>query len=310
MKILIVDLLFIENGSLGDDSRAIVGFLSENDCTYLRLENGHEAKNLLRLYLKSTLQKYDHIIILSAKIIQLLFLIPLSLYNRMSFIYHFTPAHRVRFHKCSLKILKHFFKIGTYSQGVKEFLEVLLKKEVQLLPSREIDLEKSIELLRDKLSNKHISILVPGIRPGVRNFPDLKEALNKIYSCLDIIIDEISIQGNKGPLSENYVDATFLSALSNEDYGRLYKKSLFVIVDFHESYEVRASGILLDAMQFGCIVISNDHQISKQYGFPDSFIKSIESIKNIRDLNIANISNIYPYWSLNMAKKSWNKFLL
>ena len=70
MKILIVDLLFIENGSLGDDSRAIVGFLSENDCTYLRLENGHEAKNLLRLYLKSTLQKYDHIIILSAKIIQ------------------------------------------------------------------------------------------------------------------------------------------------------------------------------------------------------------------------------------------------
>lgn len=306
MKILVVDLLYVENGSLGDDSRAVIKFLSEHQCSYLKLKNGEDFKNLINLYIKASFSKYDHIVILSAKINQLLLLIPLTFYNKVGFIYHFTPLHRIIFHKYSLKILKFFFKIGTYSQGVRDSIQSFLGCDVTLLPSREINTFKSVELLKEKLSCRNISILIPGVRPGVRNFPDLNEIILSIERRTNFIIDEILVQASKGPYSIHGVKITYFDSMSDEGYKNLYLKSLIVVVDFNIDYEVRASGILLDAMQYGCIVISNNHKISRQYGFPNGFLVSKENIK----IDAAASLKIYDYWSPEEAKISWNNFVL
>ena len=177
MKILLIDLLFQNNGSYNDDFQAISEYLNEHNVVYLQLPVYSVVKNILIIYLKVLFKKYDRVVILSAKVSQLLFLIPISFFSKIYFIYHFIPNNRIYFHKYSLKFMNFFYKIGTYSSGVKSILDEFLKKEIYLLPSRNINKFNSINLLKYKLTNRNISIFVPGIKEGIRNLPNIKNIL-------------------------------------------------------------------------------------------------------------------------------------
>ncbi|WP_155295246.1 hypothetical protein [Chromobacterium violaceum] len=314
MKILLVDMQHSPHGSLSDDANTIKNiFLQKHTVEHLCLPDGSPISNILKFYKKISSTHYDRVIILSAKITQIVLTIPATLIRKINFIYHFMPVNRVRYHNMVLGILQFFFQIGVYGSGVKNVVDkILWKKKAFLVPSRKIDEQASKYFLMEKLNSQKVQVFIPGVRKGIRLLPNVPHLVNLIENKTLYKIEKIIIQTNE-PLPADWRELPIkvVKFIDSDQYAKIYTNSLFVICEFDKEYEVRASGILLDALSYGCITIANNHPINIQYGYPHTLVTNTDHLTNlVEKLRQSTTEDIY-YSSNNEKEGSdrWHAFL-
>jgi hypothetical protein len=314
-KILFIDLLHVVGGSLDDDIHSIDRAMSVDYKTkYIKVSSDSGLFDTLKVYIDVFPFYPSKIVFLSSRVNQLFLFLPLRLFFKCYFIYHFMPNHRIKFHSYALPLLAKFYKLGVYSKGVSNILFKLLGFAPDILPSRIIDAELSFRKLRKKIFYNHVDLLIPGVKPGVRNPIDLPTILAKINN-LGVDVDTVYIQ-SKDKFPEYNLEGYTLNIkkfgyIELSDYLNIFSESLFIVVDFDESYEVRASGVILDALNSGTIVITNDHPIVFQYGYPNTTVTNLENVHKI----ISKIKNsnkndgLIEVYNFEDFRRIWNTFL-
>ena len=311
-KILFIDLLYSDGGSLDEDMKSITKAASiDHHVEYLRFDAKSGYSALLGVLVRVLTCRYDKIVFLSSKVNHLLLLTPLRLLAKCYVIYHYMPRHRQDFHKIALSLIHRYFVVGVYSEGVADKLEESIGFRPPIIPSRIVNRKKSLFELRKKLSQDKIRMLVPGIRTGVRKGVKLTPILTKLKS-LDINIDEIVVQGDI-PYEEEFEVVRNVGKLPQEEYDQLYISSLIVAIEFDEDYEVRASGVILDAMRSGCLVLSSRHHIICQYGYPYTIVTDIEHLESIlfiiKEGSDEQALNLIPGFDIDEFENKWRSFL-
>jgi hypothetical protein len=312
IKITLVDFIFSDNGSFLDDIIFIKSCLSNQNYVSYKVFKSTDSiikkiTNILILYKNSD----DLIIVLSAKLWMLYLLAPLCLWKKIAFVYHFIPNKRQEFHRVSVKMLKHLYILIVYSKALKDLLHTKWSINAVYLPSRCIDKERAADLLNDKLKNGSNQLLVPGIRFGVRNIRNIKSILGQIEKNSKLDIRSIVIQTDDPNLScITKLEKKFVAKLSAENYKELFEKSVCVYIDFDEIYELRASGVLLDAIAAGCIIFSSYHPITEQYGYPNSLLTDLETFEDLTyPLNVNQMLELTGVMDFNTSKLEWTRFI-
>lgn len=279
-RVLLVDLLYSDGGSLDEDVRSITAAVGvDRDVEYLRFDERAGYGSLAGVFRRVLSRRYDQIVFLSSKVGQLFFLAPLRLLAKCYVIYHFMPHHRQAFHERALRFLSAFFTIAVYADGVADRLLGPLGKRPTVLPSRIVDRKQGLARLREKLARRQIRILVPGVRPGVRKPVALAPIIETLQRRLGYELEGVYIQSGEIPADvANHPAVRKVGKLPQAEYVQLYNSALIVAVNFHEDYEVRASGVILDALRSGSVVLSYDHPIIRQYGFPDTIVTDLDHI--------------------------------
>jgi hypothetical protein len=276
-RILLVDLLHSDGGSLDEDVRSITQALAVHyQVEYLRFDERMGYRAIVGVFRRVLTLRYAKVVFLSSKVGQLFFLAPLRLVAKCYVIYHFMPRHRQNFHERALRVLSRFLVIAVYASGVADRLQPSLGYRPTVLPSRIVERARGLTRLREKLAQKQLRILVPGVRPGVRKQLELAPIIEMLEHRLGYALEGIYIQSGEipdEPLVRQLVRK--VGKLPQAEYDQLYNSALIVAVQFHEDYEVRASGVILDALRSGSIVLSNDHPIIRQYGFPHSIVTDL-----------------------------------
>lgn len=281
-RVLFIDLLYSDGGSLDEDMKSITKTVgTDYDVEYLRFDQLTGYRAIVGVFIRVLTRRYDKVVFLSSKVSQLFPLALLGMKTKCFAIYHYMPSHRRNFHKTSLRILSRFFTFGVYANGVADEIEAPLGFRPAVLPSRIIDPKMSLMLLRKKLAQRKIRLLVPGVRPGVRKEVALGPIFELLEQRLGYQLEEIYIQGEITDSGQAYEVIRKVGKLSQTEYDNLYQSSLIVAVNFHDNYEIRASGVILDALRGGCLILSNDHPINRQYGFPNSIVTDIVHLESV-----------------------------
>ena len=105
----------------------------------------------------------------------------------------------------------------------------------------------------------------------------------------------------------------WVGKLPQAEYDQLYSSSLIVAVKIDENYEVRASGVILDALRSGSLVLCHDHPIVRQYGFPTSVVTDLEHLGSVL-AKIGNVSDeqalaLIPGADFEDFRAKWHTFL-
>ena len=170
-----------------------------------------------------------------------------------------------------------------YSKSVNSQLSAIGIVPAGVLTSRKVNTEKALRLLNQKKDCAKKKIFFPSSRYGVRQCLDVNKTLNYL-SGLSIEISDVFVQGrhlfDKADLNLRNINMhVFDNGLRSDEYDSLFEEAAFVCVNFEIGYEPRASGILLDAISSGCIVLTEDHPINDQYGFPFSVVTTTDRLK-------------------------------
>lgn len=312
-RVLFIDLLYFEGGSLDEDMKCITRAAAvDHEVEYIRYNASMGYAAIIKVYFHLIIHRYDKIIFLSAKVSHLLTLIPLQFLSKCYLIYHFMPRHREKFHHFSISFISRFFIIGVYAEGVADKIALSLGYRPPVLPSRIVDRKNSLNKLREKIANKKIHLFVPGVRVGVREFVDLEPIVKK---CKDLgfEIDKIFFQGD-GENKNLYGRAIHqLGKLPQSEYDQIYDSSLIVAIEFNKNYEVRASGVILDALRSGCLVLSKSQSIICQYGFPLSVVTDLDHLElvlnNINNYSDEDALTLIPGSDPNEFESIWRSFL-
>lgn len=279
-KILFVDLLYSEHGSYDDDFEAIRQALSEVEYDYLRCDVRDGVGGVLRTLRSALTCSYSKVVFLSARINQLALLAPVGLLSKTYAIYHFMPNSRVRLHSRLLPVLYKFFQFSTYADGVSDLFSSATGTRPPALPSRIVDKNESERLLRAKFASAAVlRVLVPGVRPGVRKFIDPVKLHGQLQQATGAHEIRLFIQGEPESSLVGHSNIEFVpKGIPKDEYNALYRSCHVVAVEFEESYEVRASGVILDAAASGCLILTTGHAITRGYGFPETILCDIEHI--------------------------------
>lgn len=312
MKITLVDFLYTENGSFLDDVHFIEACLGNtNQVTYRNFKLSdtliNKLKNALSLYVNSS----GLIIILSSKLWILYLLAPLCVFKQIAFVYHFIPKQKESLHRYSMKILSCLYTVIVYSRTLKDVLYDKFGVEALYLPSRCIDKKRASDLLKSKLKMGCNQLLVPGVRDGVRNIKRLNSVIEKIPNSIKLDIKSIVIQmeGNC-PASINNIPTKAVSSLSEPLYRELFDNSVCVYMDFDTEYELRASGVVLDAIASGCIIFTNAHPITLQYGYPYSLLVDVDKFCDSScPLNVDQMLELTDVMDFSSSQLEWSRFV-
>ena len=284
-RILLVDLLHSDGGSLDEDVRSISSALAvDHEVEHLRYDQRVGNRAIAGVFRRVLTFRYDKVVFLSSKVGQLFLLAPLRLVAQCYVIYHFMPRHRQSFHERALKGLSNFFKIAVYAGGVADQLQRSLGYRPVVLPSRIVDTKRSLVALREKLAQPQIRVLVPGVRAGVRKPVELAPIIETLAGRLGYSLEGIYVQSGEITAEQQARGIVRkVGKLPQADYDALYDSALIVAIEFEEDYEVRASGVVLDALRSGSIVLSNGHPIIKQYGYPHSVVTDLAHVQSVLD---------------------------
>jgi hypothetical protein len=312
-KTLFVDLLYSNNGSMDEDMRCIAQALGKDqNIEYLHFDAKKSILAVLGLYLRVLIHRPEKVVLLSSKISQMLALLPITLLSKCYAVYHYMPRHRQTFHQRSLKFIKRYFVVGVYAEGVAKEIEALTGFHPPVIPSRIVNRIESLKKLRNKISERKINVLVPGVRRGVRTDVKLAPIIQKLQN-LDIGVNEILIQGDISFTNKNCGLVRRIGKVPQVEYDNLYISSLIVAIEFDRDYEVRASGVILDAIRSGCLVLSSNHNIIQQYGFPSTIVTDLEHLESV----LATITHgsdeqaleLIPGLNLDEFETKWRSFL-
>lgn len=312
VDILFVDLLYKARGSYDDDFATISKAVEGKRIHHLKVE----AKGYLR-QLSLVISSFYHmsprkVVFLSAKLWQLILLAPLGFFRPIYAVYHFRPNTRARMHDLVLPLLSHVYKFAAYSENVQQYLCVVTGRNIPMVASRLIDKRRSIELIIKKLEQSVVKVFCPGIKQGIRlsmNYHELKQGIERALALRvgDLVVQDLdrSLQNCIG------VSTWAPPMLAEDEYARLYDESLIIVMKFHPEYEARSSAMINDSLGKGCIVVTDAHPITLQYGYPKGFVTDIvhlpsviESVRNGR-LGPDQI----PGFDDMEARESWVRFL-
>ena len=310
-RVLLVDLLYKNSGSFDADISCILTANQNRKLEYFK----KDSSNIHAIYLlikKLIYFKYEKVIFLSANFKHLFIFLPFTFFNKFSLIYHFLPFKNKRFHLFLLSFFENFYSFGVYTQGVSGLIASYVRNDIAVLPSRYVNYSLVKNRLINKLNSNCYSVFIPGIRPGIRNDISINPLVKILKKNLTGKIDKIYVQ--KSDLKPARDSKSIIHVAHNIDsflYNSFYKKSLIVVVNFHKDYDLRASGIIIDAINNGCIVLATNHLINHEYGFPKTLVcdkknlsKLIAKIKTNSDLfDLIPVSNYMNF------KKKWNEFL-
>ncbi len=312
-RILFVDLLYSEHGSYDDDIQAIRKALSGVDSDYLKCDVRYGMWGVLRTLSSALSFKYDRVVLLSSKLSQLAILAPLSLLRNTYAIYHFMPNSRVRLHSRLLPVLSKCFCFATYNDAVSDVLNSVIKKKPPALPSRIVEKDESERLLREKFAGGGaLRVLVPGVRPGVRKFIDPQWLLTQLQQTIGAHEIRLFIQGEPVEAFVNHRNIEFVrKGIPKDEYDALYRNCHVIAVEFDDRYEVRASGVILDAAASGCLILTTEHAICRSYGFPSSILCDIEQIGALinRIRSGEPLQPLVPGAGVKEFSQRWRKFL-
>lgn len=312
-KVLFVDLLYSEHGSFDDDFKAIRLALPEVACDYLKCDVHDNVGGVLSTLRRTLSFRYDKVIFLSAKVNQLAVLAPLGLWSKTYAIYHFMPNSRVHLHSRLLPVLSKCFCFATYADAVSDLFSSVAGNRPPALPSRIVDKAESERLLREKFADgASMRVLIPGVRPGVRKFIDPQRLLAQLQQATDVREIRLFIQGE--PV-DDFVDHPSIEfvrkGIPKDEYDALYRSCHVIAIEFDDNYEVRASGVILDAAASGCLVLTTEHAINRDYGFPDTILCDIERIGTLigRIRSGEPLQTLVPGAGIQEFGQRWCKFL-
>ena len=279
MRVLFCDLQYSERGSFDDDIRAIRTALTWAEIEYYKDNvKASDVQKIARLLAFVRKGRFDRVVFLSARLtvaFALSFLI-----RDLHCIYHFLPNSRKSLHVRLLRLMRGRVRFGVYGAGLVEQLRAESGTPAILVPSRRVDLNASVALYERKARQNRVTVLVPGIRPGVREAIDLQKYVVGL-TAKGFEIEVVRVQGDVDssqltvPVEkiDGYPDASA--------YAELFRLSTFVIMHFSPGYELRCSGMVLDAVTHGCVVLSVAHPITSQYGYPRFPVVGIESVERL-----------------------------
>jgi hypothetical protein len=303
-NILFIDLLYSDFGSYDDDFNSISLAFNSDNIRHLKINiQTNYFKKLFIIYINYfyVFRGYKFVF-LSSRLTHLILFSPLFSLKKGYFIYHFIPKNRIFIHGFFLKILNIFYNIGVYSKSVNKDMERIFGLRSTVLPSRLIDISLSKKRLIKKINNNYYSIYIPKIKPGIRNYISINGVSDGASKIFTHDPDLYELFADKLVTLEKFLDA--------KGYQDIYENSLFIAINFDENYEVRASGMILDALKFGCIIITNDHPIAKSYGFPN-FLFTKDKYFTFNDSTINDLLKTYDdfrfYDSINFIH-SWKTF--
>lgn len=311
-KTLFVDLLYQPKGSFDDDFATISQALEGNSIFHLKVRSKCNLGALLEVVGCIWKESPRNVVFLSAKLWQLIVLSPLALFFSIYAVYHFRPKTRGRLHDLVLPVLAKIYSFAAYSENVRAYLRKITTADVPLVASRLINKHQSFELLIKKLESDEVRVFCPGIRSGVRvplAYVDLKRG---IESALGRQVSALVVQDTSNTLPRaREVTAWLPSKLPDEEYACLYADALIVGMRFCPDYEPRSSAMINDALGNGCIVLTDEHPITVQYGYPEGLVTNLEHLPRV----IESICNgtigpgQIPGFDKEEARKSWIGFL-
>jgi hypothetical protein len=312
-KILFVDLLYSSHGSYDDDFEAIRQALHGVEYVYLKCDVRDGVGGVLRTLRSALSFRYSKVVFLSARINQLAMLAPVGLLVKAYAIYHFMPNSRVRLHSRLLPVLTKFFQFSTYADGVSDVFGFATGTRPPALPSRIVDKAESERLLRAKFASAvALRVLVPGVRPGVRKFIDPLQLLVQLQQATGACEIRLFIQGESEDSFVGHPSIEFVpKGIPKDEYNALYRSCHVVAVEFDDRYEVRASGVILDAAASGCLILTTEHAITRGYGFPETILCDIERIGVLiaRIRLGAPLQPLIPGAGVNEFVQRWRAFL-
>jgi hypothetical protein len=312
--VLFIDLLYSENGSFDDDFNAIQEALPEVRCHHLKCNERNGFLGVILTARNVLSCRYEKVVILSSKVTQLAILAPLGLLKKIYTIYHFMPNSRRRLHTYLLPALSKFFSFATYTDAVSGILGEIVGFRPPVLPSRITNKTESERILREKFcsSSSELRVLVPGIRTGVRKFIEPEALVRQLRHATGIKKIQLFIQGDSVDTYAGNPNIKFINnGIPKNEYDALYRNCHVIAVEFDSSYEVRASGVILDAMANGCLVLTSAHAINSDYDFPHSIVCDIERIgmriSQIR--SSASLQSLLPGANCKEFGHRWRRFL-
>lgn len=312
-KILFVDLLYSEHGSYDDDFEAIRQALPGVGCDYLKCDVRDGLRGMFHALHSALSFRYANVVFLSAKVTQLAVLAPLCLLRNTHAIYHFMPNSRVRLHSRLLPVLSRCFRFATYADPVADLFESVAGVRPPSLPSRIVEKAESERLLREKFADEAaLRVLVPGVRPGVRKFIDPQRLADRLQQAAGARDVRLFIQGEPVDALVAQPNIEFVrKGIPKGEYDALYRSCHVIAVEFDDNYEVRASGVILDAAAAGCLVLTTYHPINRGYGFPKSILCDIEGIGAMigRIRSGEPLQSLIPGAEVTEFSQRWRAFL-
>lgn len=318
IKIAAIDLLYSKFGHFNDDFNSLSILFKDHQVDHMKFEklNIFELINFLITIVKS----YDVIYFASIKLSHAALIFPIikllqSRGIQLLLLIHFLPRNRTLSYKIIIPWLSHFCKIGVFSRSLRaEFLSKFNLK-VTFIPSRIINTTEAVQYYHFKLSNNNRVLLIPGVGSAGKSLPpieDLMQFLNKFEISKIIINSRININKTYISSINTGIQVEIHNGFINyHNYSKFFNQAQFVMCIFEKNYENRCSGIILDALKNGCVILTEDHPISREYGFPSiasiPLDSSKSSIKYSQNINI--YSEALSDFSFLEAKSRWDDFI-
>jgi hypothetical protein len=215
-------------------------------------------------------------------------------------------------HDRVLPWLSRVYEFAAYSESVRQYLCDVTGRNIPMVASRLVDKRRSIEFINKKLQQSVVKVFCPGVKQGVRlsmNYNELKQGIEK---ALARRVDDLVVQDLDRPLQDCSGVSTWAPPMLAEDeYARLYDESLIIAMKFYPGYEARSSAMINDSLGKGCIVVTDAHPITLQYGYPKGFVTDIEHLPSVieRVQNGCLGPKQIPGFDYMEARESWVKFL-
>lgn len=312
VDILFVDLLYRSRGSFDDDFATISKSMEGKRIYHLKVDRSGFIRPLLTVLSGVYRMSPRKVVFLSAKLWQIILLAPLRVFYSVYAIYHFRPNVRAGMHDRVLPMLSRVYRFAVYSKNVQQYLCVVTGRNVPIVASRLIDKRRSVEMIFEKLGRDVVKVFCPGIKQGVRLSMDYDELKQGIEKALGRRVGEIVVQDVDRSLQDCDAVSTWAPPMLGEDeYARLYDDSLLIGMRFYPEYEARSSAMINDALGKGCIVLTEAHPITIQYGYPKGFVTDIEHLSSVVE-SVRNGSlghEQIPGFDHMEARKSWENFL-
>lgn len=300
MKILFIEGLYDSTGAMDSDFAHIRRMNHAHELNYLKLDRKFSIIKKIKKIKKNLLKNnYDKVGFLSAKMSDLLIIQIVIGFD--FFVYHYIPKNRLLLHGLFLRLLKRK-DILFYSSGVKAIVKKYYGLNGYHVASRYI---KKLDLCYSSVQKQEYKIFVPKAVLGIREKIDLKVIDHPDFLNKDV---HFIVQQNinlKHDCSGYMGSITEVGFLSEDQYGEMLNSCSGVLIHLHSDYELRCSGMILDALEHQLVVYTNYHPTTISYGMPNNFIKpSINENEKI----LIKYKNKHEILVDKLCFESWDRF--
>ena len=266
-----IDALHSPYGAMDADYADIKAMNQGHDLTHLKIPTNEKIWKKTAIIRKMVrASHFDRVGFLSARMVELI--IFRLFINYDFFVYHFLPNGRTAVHWCIFKLLGSR-SVLFYSTGVQDLINNKFGVVGHFVASRYIS---HIEAPQEHAIKDIRTVFVPRASHGIRqaiNFSGISNSLLE-NRHLRFIVQ----QNEKVPHLLNDVTTKInyevVGYLSDEEYNEVLTQADAYLVHFSNQYELRCSGLILDAYQNGKLFLTNAHPTTESYGYENDILLS------------------------------------